>query len=61
MVVRDGTRQYSDIECHECGGDVCEHHKYVELNGKFFHWDCLENLNGQDVIELLGLEIHDGF
>lgn len=43
--------------CEYCDEGIFEDEKMIEVNGKFYHLDCLDDMTTTELLELLGVEI----
>ena len=50
------SKKTSHIKCAVCGYSIFEDDIFYILNNENFHKDCLKELNGMDVIEVLEIK-----
>ncbi len=48
-------------KCEHCGLDITKDDEYLSYyHGKYYHADCLTDMNGEEIAEMLGMQIERG-
>jgi hypothetical protein len=44
-------------KCESCDEEICFGEEYAEIDGVYYHIDCLRNLGVSEVLRLCGIDI----
>lgn len=42
--------------CDDCGEGIVPGDEYAEIDGRYYHLDCLENMSTRELLELVGVD-----
>lgn len=46
-------------ECESCGHGIGEGEEYAEINGSYYHAECIEDMNVYELGELFGFDVEE--
>ena len=47
------------FKCEDCNDGIIAGEEYVSIDGKYYHFECLESRCTKELIELLGCEVKE--